>query len=84
MIMNNIAHIQNLILAKQQLEEAIQMSTDFKTDNEMISNFMRGQAEIFQQISDLIEPEKVIAQIEEIALNRVLDEMESKKKSTQN
>jgi len=66
-----IKHIQNLILAKQYLEESIKLSKDFKTDNGAIADFMKNQTEIFQQISDLIEPEEIVEEIELITKSRI-------------
>ena len=66
-----IKHIQNLILAKQYLEESIKLSKEFKTDNGAIADFMKNQTEIFQQISDLIEPEEIVEEIELITKSRI-------------
>ena len=68
-----IKHLQNLILAKQYLEESIKVSKEFKTDNDVIADFMKNQTEIFQQISDLIEPEEIIEEIESITKDRIDD-----------
>jgi len=61
-----------LILAKQYLEESIKISQEFKTDNDVIADFMKNQTEIFQQISDLIEPEEIINEIESITMSRII------------
>ncbi len=66
-----IKHLQNLILAKQYLEESIKISKEFKTDNDVIADFMKNQTEIFQQISDLIEPEEIVEEIELITKSRI-------------
>ncbi len=66
-----IKHLQNLILAKQYLEESIKISKEFKTDNEVIVDFMKNQTEVFQQISDLIEPEEIVEEIELITKSRI-------------
>jgi hypothetical protein len=73
-----IKHLQNLILAKQYLEESIKISQEFKTDNDVIADFMKNQTEIFQQISDLIEPEEIINEIESITMSRIIDTTKSK------
>ena len=75
-----IKHLQNLILAKQYLEESIKMSKEFKTDNDVIIDFMKSQTEIFQQISDLIEPEEIIKEIESITMSRIIDNTKSNEK----
>jgi hypothetical protein len=75
-----IKHLQNLILAKQYLEESIKMSKEFKTDNDVIIDFMKSQTEIFQQISDLIEPEEIINEIESITMSRIIDNTKSNEK----
>ena len=68
-----IKHLQNLILAKQYLEESIKVSKEFETDNGVIADFMKNQTEIFQQISDLIEPEEIVEEIESITKGRIND-----------
>ncbi len=75
-----IKHLQNLILAKQYLEESIKISQEFKTDNDVIADFMKNQTEIFQQISDLIEPEEIINEIESITMSRIIDTTKSNEK----
>ena len=75
-----IKHLQNLILAKQYLEESIKMSKEFKTNNDVIIDFMKSQTEIFQQISDLIEPEEIINEIESITMSRIIDNTKSNEK----
>jgi len=75
-----IKHIQNLILAKQYLEESIKLSKEFKTDNGAIADFMKNQTEIFQQISDLIEPEGIVEEIESITKGRINDGGKSNEK----
>ena len=72
-----IKHLQNLILAKQYLEESIKISKEFKTDNDVIADFMKNQTEIFQQISDLIEPEYIVEEIESITKSRINDNVQS-------
>ena len=72
-----IKHLQNLILAKQYLEESIKISQEFKTDNDVIADFMKNQTEIFQQISDLIEPEEIVEEIESITKNRIRNDIKS-------
>lgn len=75
-----IKHLQNLILAKQYLEESIKISQEFKTDNDVIADFMKNQTEIFQQISDLIEPEEIVEEIESITKNRIRNDIKSNEK----
>lgn len=75
-----IKHLQNLILAKQYLEESIKISQEFKTDNDVIADFMKTQTEIFQQISDLIEPEEIVEEIESITKNRIRNDIKSNEK----
>ena len=75
-----IKHLQNLILAKQYLEESIKISQEFKTDNDVIADFMKNQTEIFQQISDLIEPEEIVEEIESITKNRIRNDIQSNEK----
>lgn len=75
-----IKHLQNLILAKQYLEESIKISREFKTDNDVIADFMKTQTEIFQQISDLIEPEEIVEEIESITKNRIRNDIKSNEK----
>jgi len=72
-----IKHLQNLILAKQYLEESIKISKEFKTDNYVIADFMKNQTEIFQQISELIEPEYIVEEIESITKSRINDNVQS-------
>jgi len=72
-----IKHLQNLILAKQYLEESIKISKEFKTDNDVIADFMKNQTEIFQQISELIEPEYIVEEIESITKSRINDNVQS-------
>ena len=72
-----IKHLQNLILAKQYLEESIKISQEFKTDNDVIADFMKNQTEIFQQISELIEPEYIVEEIESITKSRINDNVQS-------
>ncbi len=69
-----------MILAKQYLEESIKISQEFKTDNDVIADFMKNQTEIFQQISDLIEPEEIINEIESITMSRIIDTTKSNEK----
>lgn len=75
-----IKHLQNLILAKQYLEESIKISQEFKTDNDVIADFMKNQTEIFQQISDLIEPEEIVEEIESNTKNRISNDIKSNEK----
>jgi len=75
-----IKHLQNLILAKQYLEESIKISREFKTDNDVIADFMKTQTEIFQQISDLIEPEEIVEEIESNTKNRISNDIKSNEK----
>ena len=75
-----IKHLQNLILAKQYLEESIKISKEFKTDNDVIADFMKNQTEIFQQISELIEPEYIVEEIESITKSRINDNVQSDEK----
>jgi hypothetical protein len=75
-----IKHLQNLILAKQYLEESIKISQEFKTDNDVIADFMKTQTEIFQQISDLIEPEEIVEEIESNTKNRISNDIKSNEK----
>ena len=75
-----IKHLQNLILAKQYLEESIKISLEFKTDNDVIADFMKTQTEIFQQISDLIEPEEIVEEIESNTKNRISNDIQSSEK----
>jgi len=75
-----IKHLQNLILAKQYLEESIKISLEFKTDNDVIADFMKNQTEIFQQISDLIEPEEIVEEIESNTKNRISNDIKSNEK----
>lgn len=75
-----IKHLQNLILAKQYLEESIKISLEFKTDNDVIADFMKTQTEIFQQISDLIEPEEIVEEIESNTKNRISNDIKSNEK----
>jgi len=76
-----IKHLQNLILAKQYLEESIKISKEFKTDNDVIADFMKNQTEIFQQISELIEPEYIVEEIESITKSRINDNVQSDEKN---
>jgi hypothetical protein len=76
-----IKHLQNLILAKQYLEESIKISKEFKTDNYVIADFMKNQTEIFQQISELIEPEYIVEEIESITKSRINDNVQSDEKN---
>jgi hypothetical protein len=68
------------MLAKQYLEESIKISKEFKTDNAVIADFMKNQTEIFQQISDLIEPEEVVEEIESIAKSRISNDAKPNEK----
>ncbi|MBT3329706.1 MAG: hypothetical protein HOE93_01745 [Nitrosopumilus sp.] len=77
---NKIKHLQNLMLAKQYLEESIKISKEFKTDNAVIADFMKNQTEIFQQISDLIEPEEIVEEIELIAKSRTSNDAKPNEK----
>jgi DNA-binding MurR/RpiR family transcriptional regulator len=68
------------MLAKQYLEESIKISKEFKTDNAVIADFMKNQTEIFQQISDLIEPEEIVEEIELIAKSRTSNDAKPNEK----
>jgi DNA-binding MurR/RpiR family transcriptional regulator len=68
------------MLAKQYLEESIKISKEFKTDNAVIADFMKNQTEIFQQISDLIEPEEIVEEIELIAKSRISNDAKPNEK----
>jgi len=68
------------MLAKQYLEESIKISKEFKTDNTVIADFMKNQTEIFQQISDLIEPEEIVEEIELIAKSRTSNDAKPNEK----
>ena len=68
------------MLAKQYLEESIKVSKEFKTDNAVIADFMKNQTEIFQQISDLIEPEEIVEEIELIAKSRISNDAKPNEK----
>jgi hypothetical protein len=41
---------------------------------------MKNQTEIFQQISDLIEPEEIVEEIESITKNRIRNDIKSNEK----
>jgi len=68
------------MLAKQYLEESIKVSKEFKTDNAVIADFMKNQTEIFQQISDLIEPEEIVEEIESITKSRINNDVKPNEK----
>ena len=68
------------MLAKQYLEESIKISKEFKTDNAVIADFMKNQTEIFQQISDLIEPEEIVEEIESITKSRINNDVKPNEK----
>jgi len=68
------------MLAKQYLEESIKVSKEFKTDNAVIADFMKNQTEIFQQISDLIEPEEIVEEIESITKSRTSNDVKPNEK----
>ena len=59
------------------------MSKEFETDNGVIADFMKNQTEIFQQISDLIEPEEIVEEIESITKGRIVDDAKDDEKKPQ-